>query len=196
MVGVLFIIRKRRLDATRQVGLSINSYLHSSSSSIPFHPFTLIAIDLDWIIVRPIVPPQPHVDWRCPQCKSNTYSQLSDIRRLNKNTAIVTLSFHNEADDAFFKTVNDLHTRNPLSGLMNNIGAYWFQLKQLEQKDISTIAERVLNHFMPWETMDQLIVEIQAHTMNGLGGFADAKMVTIHHHHPTPFPLLSFNPLQ
>lgn len=129
-------------------------------------------------IVRPIIPPQPHVEWKCPQCKSNRYSQFSDLRRLNKNTAIVTLSFHNKADDVFFNTVNELHTRNPISGLMNNIGAYWYQIKDLEVKDIPTIVERVHDHYMPWETMDQLIVEIQGHTMNGLGGFADSKLVS------------------
>ena len=100
-------------------------------------------------------------------------------RRINKNTAIVMLSFHNEADNAFFQLVNQTHLFNSLSGVTENIGAYSFSLAELEKKELDDIVPLIEDHYYSWETMDQLIVAIQVHSVNGLGGFVDSTKVNV-----------------
>lgn len=95
-------------------------------------------------------------------------------RRINKNTAIVMLSF--EADNAFFQLVNQTHLFNPVSGVTENIGAYAFSLDELEMKELDGIVPLVEDHDDSWE---KLIVAIQVHSVNGLGGFVDRNKVNV-----------------
>lgn len=100
-------------------------------------------------------------------------------RRINRNTAIVMLSFHNYADNEFFQVVNQTHLFNPLSGVTENFGGYSFSLAELEMNELDDIVPLVEDHYYPWETMDQLIVRIQVHSVNGLGGFVDSNKVCV-----------------
>ena len=81
----------------------------------------------------------------------------------------------------FFESVNETHLFNPLSGIMENISAYSFSLAELEMKELDNIVPTVEDHYYPWDTMDQMIVAIQVHSVNGLGGFIDGNKVNCHH---------------